>query len=57
VILLEPSREYYVKRSKLLQEKGKFSMAIQDLADARTLKMESLEVTAADIYIETSLCM
>lgn len=32
-------------------------MAIQDLADARTLKMDSAEVTAADIYLEASLCM
>lgn len=40
-----------------MQDKGKFALAIQDLADARTLSMDSNEVTAADIYLETSVCM
>ena len=56
-ILLQPSREYYVRRSKLLQDKGKFALAIQDLADASTLSMDSSEITAVDIYLETSVCM
>jgi hypothetical protein len=34
-----------------------FLLAIQDLAEARTLVKAHLEETAEDIYLESSVCM
>lgn len=34
-----------------------FSLAIQDLAEARALRKDQLDETAEDVYLERSICM
>lgn len=43
LILLEPSRQFYVNRSRLLQKKEKYSEALKDLEEASKLERSIAE--------------